>query len=89
MLSKQRSLRGALHVQRVYSLAVGAFIALVSSSAGFRHQPPLAEGCVRRESDRLNEATQRGARPVQCPLQTRRAVSALMARRVCLENQLG
>jgi len=51
------------------ALVVGAIIALVSGSAGFRHQPPFEEGGGSAgDGDRLNETTQHQARPVQRPL---------------------
>ena len=51
------------------ALVVGAIIALVSGSAGFRHQPPFEEGGGSAgDGDRLNETTQHRARPVQRPL---------------------
>jgi MFS family permease len=51
------------------ALVVGAIIALVSGSAGFRHQPPFEEGGGSAGAgDRLNETAQHRARPVQRPL---------------------
>jgi hypothetical protein len=51
------------------ALVVGAIIALVSGSAGFRHQPPFeVGGGSAGDGDRLNETAQHRARPVQRPL---------------------
>jgi hypothetical protein len=51
------------------ALIVGAIIALVSGSAGFRHQRPFEEGGGSAgDGDRLNETTQRQTRPIQRPL---------------------